>query len=552
MNDIEDISSQSLRMTSEQYDNVHEFLKTYDSTLPWEDTQKAFLKKYRWCLSKKAMRFVCEREITPQRQPDLIKKLMRAEHGVYVVSVVTSPFPKTMGADGVMKVQRYTCRHNCHFCPKHPKMPRSYLPGEPGVDRAISVDFDTVQQIYERLNIYVEMGHVPDKLEVIVLGGTWSEYPRDYRDTCIRDIYYGANTWRKPHRSPLTLKEEIIINETNDIHIIGLTLETRPDCIDLDEIKTFREYNCTRVQIGIQHTCNHVLKAINRGHTIEDSMKAIKLLLDNGYKVDAHIMPNLPGSNVQKDKEMFDEILGNENLQVDQLKVYPTSVVPYSVLEKQFKAGKYHPYTDTELVEVLLDMKSRIPEFIRLNRIVRDIPEKYISGGCKTPHMRQLLHREMKKRNLTCRCIRCRSVKSGTIDPNAHLKCISYKSSGGTEFFISHVSQDDNVLYGFCRLRIPDASAVNSINVLDEVKGCALVRELHVYGAVNAVNAQEHNMGKTQHRGIGKMLMAHAECIALEHGYTSIAVISGVGVRGYYRKLGYMLDHTFMKKQLVK
>ena len=594
MLDIEDISpfskdessnrnySYSFQISPAMYDSIKHFIVEEKANLqrPWQDIENEFRTRYQTILSKKALRYVYEKEVSSNIPQSMVKCAMRSEHGVFVVSVVTSPYPTYTDEYGQTKKQRFSCLHKCVFCPEKKGFPKSYIDGEPGVDRAHKVDYDVVKQIHIRLDSYVRMGQTPDKLEIIVLGGTWSEYPKEYRDNVILDIYYGVNTYhvsqdvntrfniqnqeensvapsKQPSRQKLSLAEEIQTNETHAVHIIGLTLETRPDSITLDEIKTFREYNCTRVQIGIQHTDNDILMKIKRGHTIEDSMRAIKLLLDNGYKVDVHLMPNLPGSSVERDKAMIKMMLTDPRLRVDQWKVYPTSVVPWSILEKWNKQGKYTPYGDDLLLEFLLDMKKQIPEWIRLNRVVRDIPERHISGGCKTSHMRQLLHKEMKTRGIVCHCIRCRSVKSKTSYESGgskpYTKVETYESSGGTEHFISHVSGDNCILFGFARLRIAGIPGGDTSQILDEIRGCALIRELHVYGKVSLVNPGENNdsdADKTQHRGIGRLLMAEAERIAIAHGFQKIAVISGVGVRNYYRKLGYELDQTFMMKQL--
>ncbi len=548
MNDIEDITLGSDEKLNE---NINEFIRENDMNQDWAKLQQIFMKKYKKILRKKDIRKILKDSKENNISRTFVKKAMRSEHGVFVVSVVTSPYPKFKDENGIEKTQMFSCRHNCSYCPQKEDYPRSYLPGEPGVDRAYSVGYDTVKQIHIRLDSYRGMGQDPDKLEIIVLGGTLSEYPQLYVDEVVRDIYFAANTWKRKQRDErLTLEEEIYENHHNsEIHVIGLTLETRPDSINIEEIKRFRKYNCTRVQIGIQHTDNEILKGVKRGHSIERSMRAIKLLFDNGYKVDVHLMPNLPNSTVEKDREMFNKMLYDPRLRADQWKVYPTSIVPYSDLEKMFKEGKYKPYGDDELMELLIEMKSKIHKWIRLNRIVRDIPVHFIQGGCQTAHMRQLLHNEMKKRNLTCNCIRCRSVKNRAIENNFQLSVQHYDSCDGLEYFVSVVSEDDKVLYGFLRLRIPSGTSV----ILEEIKDCALIRELHVYGVVQNVGSSScQQTHKTQHRGFGKLLMKEAERIAFEkHNFKKIAVISGVGVRKYYEKLGYELKETFMVKTIM-
>lgn len=547
--DIEDTLSS---LSKDKYESIKSFLNSFsiNEFNDWSKLHNLYKNMYKDSIRKKDLRYVYLREFnndTDKTPRILVEKSMRSEHGVFVVSVVTSPFPEYTDKYGFQKVQKFSCKHNCYYCPNEPTQPRSYLKGEPGVDRANSVNFDVIQQIHIRLMSYINMGQTPDKLEVIVLGGTWSEYPEEYQNRVIQEIYFAANTfYDKNKRSMLSIDDEINLNENSLIHVIGLTLETRPDCITLKEIERLRNFNCTRVQIGVQHTDNKVLKAINRGHTIEQSMNAIKLLLDNGYKVDIHLMPNLPTSSFEKDKEMIETVLLNPNLQVDQWKVYPTSVVPWSVLEKWYVEGRYKPYDDGILMELLLFLKGRIHQRIRLNRIVRDIPEHYIKGGCKTSHMRQLLHNELKKRNIVCNCIRCRSIKNNLIESNHVVKIDSFIASSGFEYFVSINSPDDTKLYGFLRLRIPFKEMCTQ---LDEIQNCALVRELHVYGKVNRVSIVLDE--SCQHRGFGKLLLKIAEDISKnKHDKNTIAIISGVGVRNYYRKNGYELDKTFMKKFL--
>ena len=398
-----------------------------------------------------------------------------------------------------------------------------------------------------RLETLKEMGHSLDKLEIIVLGGTWSEYPEQYRDDFITKLYYSANVFNNIHkRDVLSLEEEIEINqEESNIHIIGLTLETRPDTINLDEIKKFRKYNCTRIQLGVQHTDNSVLKKINRGHNIECVYDAIKLLKDNCYKVDIHLMPNLPGSSYEMDVKMLEDSLYDPRIQVDQYKIYPTAIVPWTRIKKWYEEGSYIPYDDLKLYELIKNFKQKVQKWKRLNRIIRDIPSTYISGGYdhKYVNMRQLLQNDMKKNNWSCQCIRCREVGNNIINPeDVKLNILEYDASDGKEYFISY--ETDKYLIGFIRLRL----SKNNENRLEVLKDMALIRELHVYSNLNNVG---NNINESmQHKGFGKKLVFEAEKKALENGYTKIAIISGTGVRNYYKKLGYELHETYMIKQL--
>jgi ELP3 family radical SAM enzyme/protein acetyltransferase len=538
--DVEDI------VTHAQYHDIKSFMQHHD-ILDWTNFSKKFQREYRYPLSKNMLRYVYTQETQQEAPRELIKKACRSQYGILNVCVFTSPYPEYIDSNGDKQKQMFSCKHNCYYCPSEPNQPRSYLMNEPGVARANECGFDCVTQFHTRLNQYKNMGHPIDKIEFEVSGGTWSEYPIEYQEEFIRDGYYAANVYNDScMRERLSLEDEIKLNENATVHIIGLTIETRPDTITLDELKQFRKYNVTRVQIGVQHTDNQILKKINRGHTIEQSKDAIKILLDNAFKVDIHLMPMLPGSTPEKDTMMFNEILYNENLQVDQWKVYPTSVVPWSVLETWYKRGKFKPYSNDELFEVLLDMKKKVHNRIRLIRIVRDINDHYIMGGCKLSHMRQLLQNKLQETGHICKCIRCRSAKGHEIDEKSKMKIDKFNASGSVEYFISYVSNNEETLYGFCRLRIP-----NHENQIDEIKDCTLIRELHVYSTLKPVN-NDITSSAIQHQGIGKKLLKKAEELSIKHNYTKVAVISGVGVRNYYRKQGYELINTYMIKELPK
>jgi len=485
----------------------------------------------------------------------IIKKKQKSNSGVLVITVLTSAHPEYIDEDGILQIGKFSCKHDCAYCPNEKAhdgnnwtdQPRSYLFSEPAVLRANHNDFDPIKQMNARLSTLKEMGHALDKLEIIVLGGTWSEYPEQYRDDFITKLYYSANIYNNIYkRDLLSLEEEIEFNQNEAvIHIIGLTLETRPDTITLDEIKKFRKYNCTRIQLGVQHTENSVLKKINRGHNIECVYEAIKLLKDNCYKIDIHLMPNLPGSSYDIDVKMLNDSLYDPRLQVDQYKIYPTAIVPWTKIKKWHEEGSYIPYDDLKLFVLIKDFKQKVQKWKRLNRIIRDIPSTYISGGYshKYVNMRQLLQNDMKKYNWSCRCIRCREVGNNLINPDdIRLSIEQYDASDGKEYFISY--ETDNYLIGFIRLRL----SKNNENRLEILKDMALIRELHVYSNLNNVgNNIEESM---QHKGYGKKLVFEAERLALENGYTKVAIISGTGVRNYYNKLGYQLKDTYMIKNL--
>lgn len=482
---------------------------------------------------------------------------------------------------------------------------RSYISTEPGVRRANQSDYDCTLQFFDRASALEACGHNVDKLEILVLGGTWSHYPVQYQEEFVRDIYYAANIfYSRKERVRLSLEQEIEINQTSKSRIIGLTLETRPDCINMKEIERFRRYNCTRVQIGVQHIDDDVLKTIERGCYKKDTIKALKLLKKNCYKVDYHLMPDLPGSNLEKDRIMFNKILdhtsyktiylskieisiliillpflliskylilllliyllckyqtsnvtvykleGNE-LQADQWKIYPTMVTRWTKIYDMHHSGEYISYAEdieengrSKITNLLLDVKRKVFPWIRLNRVIRDIPDAELYGGNMVTNLRQHLAQIMKKENNYCKCIRCREVKSREINTKNIKKVIrKYNDNEGDEYFISFESKDEKIIYGFCRLRINH----NNDNVLNIIKDCALVRELHVYGIMLTHDSKDK---KTQHIGFGKKLLQEAEYISQLNCFNEIAVISGVGVREYYEKRGYVLRENYMIKDI--
>jgi len=542
-------------ITVEFENNIENFKTNSDI----DKFKKNIQKKYKYTLSNaEFIKIYKYLNLENQQLRNLItKKKCKSNSGVLVITVLTSAHPQYIDEDGKVKTARFSCKHDCAYCPNEPAhegnnwvaQPRSYLYSEPAVLRANANDFDPIKQMNSRLSTLIRMGHIPDKLEIIVLGGTWCEYPRDYQDRFITELYYSANIYfdSEPKRPKKSLEEEIEINETAKIHIIGLTLETRPDTITIEEIANFRRYNCTRIQLGVQHTHNTVLKKINRGHTIECAYDAIKLLKNNCYKVDIHIMPNLPGASYEIDKVMLDEVLYDERIQVDQYKIYPTAIVPFTKIKKWFDEGTYIPYDDLLLYELIKDFKKKVQKYKRLNRIIRDIPGHYIEGGYSTKfvNMRQLLQDDMRLNNWGCQCIRCREIKgnSASLD-NIKLNIEKYRASEGDEYHISFDTDcDKNYLVGFLRLRLNNVS--NSL-VLPCIKGCALIRELHVYS--NLSNVGDNIEGSLQHKGFGRQLVAKAEELAITNGYKKIAIISGTGVREYYKKLGYNLIDTYMIK----
>ncbi len=519
-------------------------------------------------------------EFNKEEHENKIREILRIKRGkshsgIISVTVFTNAFPEYTNQNGERVKQQFSCKYNCHFCPdttnaKFP-LPRSYLLMEPGVQRAFQYNFDCVDQLQSRMQSLYDIGHPIDKLEVLVLGGTFSSYPLEYREEFIRDLYYGANTfWDIEKRDRLSLTEEKVINETCKCRIIGLTLETRPDCINPKEIQRYRYYGCTRVQIGVQHLDNDILKTMNRMCKTEHFIRALKMLKNSGYKVDIHIMPNLVGATPEKDRDMLlNRFLGlksktikennneiyeyydliDEDVQADQWKLYPMEVVPWTEVEKLWREGKYVPYPEEDLLRLLMDTKINVFKWIRVNRIVRDITSVYRLASSDQPHWGQEIPDLLKKEGKTCNCIRCREVKREKWDGQYKIVISHYKSSGGDEYFINAESIDNKgTLYGFIRLRLCNTAT----DILPELEGCALIRELHVYGQLNIVGDKTIT-SNTQHKGLGRILLERAENLAKEKGFNKMSIISGNGVKEYYKKFGYINDKgqgDFMIKTL--
>ena len=471
-------------------------------------------------------KLVKQKAISPNKDLEKIlkKARIRSLSGIVAITVITKPYP---------------CPGNCLYCPNFPNMPKSYVPNEPACMRAELNKFDPYKQIQTRIQTLQINGHPTDKIELIILGGTWSYYPKKYQKWFIKRCFDGANNKTSPN---LEISQKT--NESADNRIIGLTLETRPDYIDQKEIENMRALGATRVELGVQSLDNDVLNYNNRGHLVEDSIKATKLLKDAGFKVTYHMMLNLPGSNLKKDEKMFQELFSNPDFQPDQLKIYPCSVLKEAPLYQLFLDKKYKPYTEKELIDLLIKIKEKIPPYVRIIRIIRDIPSNYIVTGNKVSNLRQVIQAKMKKENKSCQCLRCREPHDISIDfKNIKLIRREYLANNGKEIFLSYEDVKNNKILAFLRLRLPNEWT------FPYLKNCAFVRELHSYGLVAPL--KQNNDSNVQHKGLGNKLMIEGEKIIKEEtNYNKIAVISGIGVRSYYHKLGYRLSNTYMIKKI--
>jgi len=474
------------------------------------------------------------------------KRKMRTLSGIASITILTKD---------------WGCPGKCTFCPTEKGMPKSYLSNEPAVMRAVLNQFDPYRQVRTRLESLAAQGHATDKIEVIVIGGTWSAIPKDYQEWYIKKIYEALNdTTTLPqvytsYKTKKTLKALQMYNEKYAKHkLVGLTLETRPDWVTEKDVKLMRAYGCTRVELGVQSVYDDVLDASNRGHHIDATIRATKLLKDNGFKINYHMMPNLPGSTIKKDISMFKEIFENPSYRPDMMKIYPCMVVKDAKLYDIWKKGGYTPYTDRQLIEIAKKAKSYVPEYCRIVRVIRDIPATSIEGGSKASNLRQTIQEEMKKEGLACRCIRCREIKDMKPETrNMKLKRMDYEASDGHEIFLTFDDVKNDKLVALLRLRIPaPCLEVQLPNMVSALKNTALIREIHTYGeVVPLMFGSSTSKHAKQHKGLGKKLLKEAERIAKkEFGAKKMAVIAGAGVRGYYRAQDYSLKDTYMVKAL--
>lgn len=561
-----------------------------------------FRKKYHCTISKNSLRYVYTKYfnngLSTILNRYLIKKAVRSRSGVLVVTVVLKP-------------DQFSCPKKCSYCPTEtdldgkPTQPKSYLSTEPAMLRALQYDFDITGQVWDRIRSYINTGNIDDidgptsyKMEFILSGGTWESYSFSYRNQVINEIYGACNTFIPNNRNKNNvriynnLETEININETAKYRIIGLTLETRPDFVTKHSIKLYRQYGVTRIQLGVQHTNDNILDSINRECHTNDAIKAIKLLKSAGFKVVCHLMPDLPNSSPELDKEMFDKVISDPDLQFDDVKVYPTAVcisptkdrIVSSDIIEWYNKGIYKPYAESnieKLIDVLIHYKEKIQPWVRIQRLVRDIPSKSIlSGYDKVTNLRQIVQDKMTKQGKKCYCIRCMEIgwRDELVD-KARLVVRPYEASGGKEFHISYEAHNVKWFYkiymmfymfifkifygkqifwfyplstyeglmGFCRLRLESNPGIDGY--IHELKNCALIREVHVYGSAQGIGSK--NQIKTQHKGFGQKLVKTAEIIAKQNGYNKIAIIAGTGTREYYKnKLNYHLDGTYMVKTL--
>lgn len=488
----------------------------------------------------------------------LRKRAVRSLSGVSVISLLT---------------KFWGCPGKCIYCPTYEWLPKSYISDEPAVQRAEMNAFDPFLQVQNRLRSLEITGNAISKCDVRIIGGTWSVYPRAYQEEFIREIYDGhtlfheqihtfSENWKyspfeKKFENSHTLKHSETLeeakkrNETAESRVIGMAIETRPDWITEEEIIRLRTYWVTRVEIWYQTTHDHINELNKRGHGNKESIMATRMLKDAGFKVVAHMMPGLVGSTPELDIAAMKQIFDDSNFRPDELKIYPLVVTPNSELTKIWEAWEFHPYEDRELIPLMAELQSYIPEYVRLNRMYRDIPAHEILAGSKTANLRQVTEIAMRSRGLKRHDISAREIRSkGNSPQNAILETTFYEASGGHEFFLQIIDPTDRTIFWLLRLRVPSQYFTWEEHCISVLQNAAIIRELHIFGDQIPVGYKWDNTG--QHQWFGKKLILEAEKIIQEKypNLQKIAIISWVWVREYYRKRGYVLEDEYMVKYL--
>ena len=436
------------------------------------------------------------------------------------------------------------CKHGtCLYCPSL-NVPQSYTPKSPPVLRASLLAYDPYEQVLSRLKAYEVMHHPTDKIELIVMGGNFPEYDKKYQYDFIKRCYDALNG-----KTSKTLEQAKKINETAHHRCVALCIESRPDTLvdNKDSVNELLDFGCTRVELGVQCLDDEIYRFVNRGHGVKEVIEATKILRDAGFKIGYHMMLGLPKSNKKKDLAMFRRLFSSSDFKPDQIKIYPCQVIRGASLEKLYSQGKYKPYTDLEIKELVIKIMRFIPNYCRVMRVMREIPPEYLTAGTIHIDLRKDIEKEIRSKKIKINEIRFREIGfeyrdligKRKINQKLRLKITKYFAAKGTEYFLEIINKD-NILFGLSRLRI------NHSNKLLP----AIIRELHVYGQSLAIGEKSKNKF-TQHRGLGTQLMKAAEGLVKREKIKSLAVISGVGVRKYYSaKLGYKLRGAYMVKKL--
>lgn len=459
--------------------------------------------------------------------PDLLARIRmkpgRTLSGVATVTVLTKPYP---------------CPGECIFCPTEVRMPKSYLIGEPGAMRGLQHDFDPYDQVASRIEGLEAVGHPTDKIELLILGGTWSAYRRDYQAWFVQRCLDAMNGFESP-----SLEAAQKTNEGAGHRNVGLVVETRPDNVEVDEVAWLRRLGVTKVQMGAQSFDDRILELNKRGHSVERTRQAVALLRAAGFKIVLHWMPNLLGATPASDRVDFSR--GWDGFCPDELKIYPNQLLENAELYAYWTRGEFLPYTTAELIDLIADIKPTIPRYCRVNRVIRDIPSTLVVEGNKRTSLRQDVQLELQRRAVGCECVRCREVRGQKIEVSElSLNDLVYAAGGAEEHFLSFDTPDDK-LAGFLRLSLPGSGSPDT--GIPDLQGAAIVREVHVYGQSLPVGSEQS--GAAQHAGLGTQLLERAEAIAQEGGFKVLAVISAIGTRGYYRERGFERGELYLVKK---
>jgi elongator complex protein 3 len=475
-------------------------------------------------------------ELSPDK--NLIERIrmkpVRTLSGVTTVTVLTKPYP---------------CPGKCIFCPTDVRMPKSYLPDEPGAMRGLEHDFDPYAQVRSRIEALESLGHPTDKIELLILGGTWSAYRRDYQEWFVKRCFDAMNYSPLPRAGEGpggegNLSTAQALNETALHRNVGLVIETRPDEITPKELAWLRHLGVTKVQMGAQSLDDRILEMNKRGHDVACTLKATSLLRAAGFKIVLHWMPNLHGATPESDRVDFTRLWSG--FCPDEIKIYPNQLLANAELYEVWQHGEYHPYTTEQLIDLIADIKPSVPRYCRINRVIRDIPSTNVVEGNKRTSLRQDVHEEMRHRGTRCNCIRCREVRGRQVDISAlKLDDLTYAAESAEEHFLSFLTPDDHIA-AFVRLSLPSADSPRTR--LADLDGAALIREVHVYGQSLPVGAEQG--GAAQHIGLGTRLLQEAEKIARGRGFKKMAVISAIGTRKYYIDRGFERGELYLVKSL--
>ncbi|MCL4562508.1 MAG: tRNA uridine(34) 5-carboxymethylaminomethyl modification radical SAM/GNAT enzyme Elp3 [Chloroflexi bacterium] len=489
-----------------------------------------------------------------QPDTDLLSRIrmkpVRTLSGVTTVTVLTKPYP---------------CPGKCIFCPTDARMPKSYLPDEPGARRGLQHHFDPYDQVRSRIEALEAVGHPTEKIELLILGGTWSAYRRDYQEWFVRRCFDALNASGeedRPYGPSPTLEEAQCRNENGPHRNVGLVVETRPDRITPRELAWMRRLGVTKVQMGAQSLDDRILAINQRGHTAADTLRATALLRAAGFKIVLHWMPNLLGATLDSDRKDFGRLWASAQAGLgyspDEIKIYPCELLPNAELIQNWERGEYQPYTQDELVNLIAAIKPGIPRYCRVNRVIRDIPSTNVVAGNKRTSLRQDVHAELARRGQHCSCIRCREVGSEVIDPaELHLQDDVYYPAYAEEHFLSYETVSGR-LAGYLRLSLPleppAEVAGKPFPRLDgslgfaDLENAAIIREVHVYGQSLPVGVEQP--GAAQHIGLGTSLLHEAEAIACQKGFARLAVISAIGTRPYYEERGFERGELYLIKKI--